>query len=276
MGTCKYCKQPAGFLRQKHRECEEKVNGAWAGMLTLVSDAINGRCPLDAVEQKLNDLARSSFIQRDQVRGALIEGWENCVDRFLDDGSLDEGEEAKLVALRDKFALTQGELDRRGAYSKVAKAGVLRDIMNGSLPDRVKIQGQLPFNFQKSETLVWLFNGVAYLEDKTRTQYVGRSSGVSIRIAKGVYYRAGAFQGSPISRTERVQVDTGMLAVTNKHVYFGGGKKSLRVPYNKIVSFIPYSDGVGIMRDAVNAKQQVLVTGDGWFTYNMLVNLSQL
>ena len=76
----------------------------------------------------------------------------------------------------------------------------------------------MPFNFQKSETLVWLFNNVVYLEDKTRTQYVGRSSGVSIRIAKGVYYRVGAFQGQPISRTERIHVDTGAMAVTSKHI----------------------------------------------------------
>jgi hypothetical protein len=64
------------------------------------------------------------------------------------------------------------------------------------------------------------------------------------------------------------------MAVTSKHIHFAGGKKSLRVPYTKIVSFTPYSDGIGIMRDAANAKQQVLVTGDGWFTYNLLTNLS--
>jgi len=56
----------------------------------------------------------------------------------LDDGTLDENEETRLIGLRDKFALTQDELDRRGAYSKVAKAGVLRDILNGKLPGRVK------------------------------------------------------------------------------------------------------------------------------------------
>jgi hypothetical protein len=107
-------------------------------------------------------------------------------------------EEERLVALRDRFALTQEDLECRGAYSRVAKAGLLSDIMNGKLPDRVKIEGQLPFNLQKSEKMVWLFNNVAYLEDKTRTQYVGCSKGVSIRIAKGVYYRVGAFQGQPI------------------------------------------------------------------------------
>jgi hypothetical protein len=189
---------------------------------------------------------------------------------------LDADEENRLVAFRDRFAHTQLELDRQGAYSKVVKAAVLRDLMSGILPTRAKIEGQVPFNFQKNEQVIWLFNGVDYLEDKTRTEHVGRSSGISIRVAKGVYYRVGAFRGHPVSSTERVHIDTGMMAVTNKHLYFGGGRKSLRVPYAKIVSFIPYSDGVGIIRDAANAKPQVFVTGDGWFTYNLLANVSQI
>jgi hypothetical protein len=47
----------------------------------------------------------------------------------------------------------------------------------------------------------------------------------SFRIAKGVYYRIGGFAGTPIETTQRIYVDTGPFAVTNKHVYFGGTKK---------------------------------------------------
>jgi len=37
---------------------------------------------------------------------------------------------------------------------------------------------------------------------------------------------------------------------------------------------VPYSDGIGIHRDAASAKPQIFVTGDGWFTYNLVVNLA--
>jgi hypothetical protein len=40
----------------------------------------------------------------------------------------------------------------------------------------------------------------------------------SFRIAKGVYYRIGGFAGTPIETTQRIYVDTGPFAVTNKHV----------------------------------------------------------
>jgi len=47
-------------------------------------------------------------------------------------------------------------------------------------------------------------------------------------------------------------------------------------PYAKIVSFEPFSDGLGLVRDAAIAKPQIFVTGDGWFTYNLVTNLSRI
>src|SRR5690606_10190852 len=115
-----------------------------------------------------------------------------------------------------------------------------------------------------------------YLEDKNKRHYVGGSQGVGVRVMKGVYYRIGSFKGEAINTTERVHVDTGILVLTNKHMYFAGPAKSLRLPYSKIVSFQPFSDGVGIIRDAATAKPQIFVTGDGWFSYNLAANLAQL
>ena len=41
------------------------------------------------------------------------------------------------------------------------------------------------------------------------------------------------------------------------------------VRYDRILSFDPYEDGLGIMRDAQTAKPQTFRTGDGWFACNM-------
>jgi hypothetical protein len=76
--------------------------------------------------------------------------------------------------------------------------------------------------------------------------------------------------------TERTHIDTGVVVVTNKSIYFAGPKKSVRLPYEKIVSFQRFSNGLGATRDAATAKPQIFVTGDGWFTYNLVTNLAQL
>jgi hypothetical protein len=98
---------------------------------------------------------------------------------------------------------------------------------------------------------------------------------VSLRIAKGVYYRTGGFKGQRVETTETVHADNGLFGVTNKHVYFFGSSKRFRIKYDKIVSFDPYSDGIGIQRDAATTKPQTFVTKDGWFTYNLITNLAQ-
>ena len=67
-----------------------------------------------------------------------------------------------------------------------------------------------------------------------------------------------------------------MLGLTTKQIYFSGSRKRFRVRYDRIVTFDPYDDGSGIMRDAQTAKPQTFRTGDGWFAYNLATNLAQM
>ena len=146
----------------------------------------------------------------------------------------------------------------------------------GTIPEATYDRNGLPFNLQKSETLVWLFTDVPYHEEKVRREYVGASQGVSIRVMKGVYYRVGGFKGRPVETAQIEKIDEGLLGITTKHVYFKGARKSFRIPYSKIVSWDPYDDGIGLMRDARSARPQIFITGDGWFTYNLVTNLAQM
>lgn len=283
MGNCKYCGKPTGFFRSKHAECEEQhqqqervIQGGRQQIAVEVLRAIKGSESFDSLEKTIAKIEQSSFVPSTERRDLFIKGWENSVEQFLEDGILDNTEEKRLVEFRERFALSQSELDRSGALTKTTKAAVLRDVLNGVVPQRVSVDGNLPINLQKGEQVVWAFSGSKYLEDKTRRQFVGGSQGASIRVMKGVYYRVGAFKGHAVEHTERVHIDTGWVVVTNKNIYFAGPRKSLRLPYPKIVSFEPFSDGIGVMRDTATAKPQIFVTGDGWFTYNLVTNLSQI
>lgn len=252
------------------------IDRAWLEMVKEAKEAALGEGELEAIGNRLSEIARDGFIQPDEVREALVAGWEQAASHFLEDGNLEPQEENRLTIFAEHFALTQEDLDKNGAYTQFVKGAVLRELMEGKIPQRFHTAGVLPFNFQKGETLIWAFGNVAYYEEKTRREYVGGSQGVSFRIAKGVYYRLGSFRGHPVETAERVHVDTGILAVTTKHLYFQGQTKTFRVRLDKIVSFMPHSNGVGIQRDAATAKPQFFRTGDGWFTYNLLVNVAQL
>jgi hypothetical protein len=283
LGNCKYCGRPAGIFHSKHDDCEAEhqqrervIEGARQQTAIEVLRAIKGSENFDGLERTICEIEQSYLVPSADRKALLIKSWENSVEQFLEDGILDVTEEKRLVEFKKRFALSQNDLDRNGALTRIAKAAVLRDILNGVVSQRMSIDGNLPINFQKGEQVVWAFSSSKYLEDKTRRQYVGGSQGVSIRVMKGVYYRVGAFKGHVVEHTDRVHIDTGWVVVTNKNIYFAGSRKSVRLPYAKIVSFEPFSDGIGVMRDTATAKPQIFVTGDGWFTYNLVTNLSKI
>ena len=283
MGNCTYCGKPAGFLRGKHAECEQKylqrqrvIEKGKEHIADEVSRVIKGTEGFAELEKTISEVENTSFVPSTERNAILIKAWEASVDQFLEDGVLDEPEEKRLVEFKNHFALSNSDLDKNGALTKTTKAAVLRDVLNEVIPQRMSVDGNLPINFQKGEQLVWAFSNSDYLEDKTKRQYVGGSQGVSLRVMKGVYYRVGGFKGHAVERTERTHIDTGWVVVTNKHIYFAGPSKSVRVPYSKVVSFLPFSDGFGILRDAATAKPQIFVTGDGWFSYNLVMNLARL
>ena len=109
---------------------------------------------------------------------------------------------------------------RTGHLPRLQRLEGNRDVLNGVIPRRTNVEGNLPINLQKNEEVVWVFPSCEYLEDTTRREYVGHSQGMSFRIMKGVYYRVGGFKGRPIDRTERVHIDTGIVGPTNEHIFF--------------------------------------------------------
>ncbi len=245
-------------------------------MVQTAKEAVATGQKLDALPHSLAYLAKSSYIPSDQVRNALIQGWERAVDGFLSDDLLTPEEEQRLLSFGETFSLTHTDLDINGAYRRVVKAGILREITEGKLPQRLRVEGQVPFNLQKSEKLIWLFQDVAYHEHRTRRHYEGGYAGFSVRIARGLYFRTGAFKGHPVETEETAHIDSGLLGITNKHVYFSGPRRGFRIRYDKIVAFRAYLDGIGVQRDTVRAKPEAFVTGDGWFTYNLVVNLARM
>ena len=232
---------------------------------------VDGDTHLKELASTLKESALSPVEQRD----VLAQAWEAAVEGSLEDGTLTLEEENALVRYLRHFDLTQEDVDANGAYHNMVKSIVIREAAEGIIPNRLGDATNLPFNLMKSEQLVWVINDVDYYEIKTMRERRGTSHGLSVRVAKGLYYRPGTFRSRAVEWDETVHADSGVLGVTSKHIYFHGPKKRFRVRYDKIVSFEPYNDGIEIMRDAQTAKPQAFRTGDGWFIYNLVSNLAQ-
>lgn len=276
MGICIYCKNPAGFLRKKHMECQKKFIAGNNEIKELIKSSASTNSNIKELKSKINEIASNSYIAEPELKNIIYEGWKLAIEQAFEDGVLSKQEEDKLGDIIENFEFNKNSLNTDPAYMKLVKGAILRDILEGKIPERVSISGNLPFNFQKSEKIIWVFQNVKYYEMRTYKQYVGGYQGASIRIAKGLYYKVGSFRGNPVETNKMIQIDTGTLAITDSYIYFGGPLKSFRIKYDKIVTFEPYSDGLGIQRDAQTAKPQIFVTGDGWFTSNLIMNIAKM
>lgn len=245
-------------------------------MAELVAKAAETGSGIDTLQTRLTQVASASYIPEGQIRDTLVSGWQRAVDRILAHGVVSEPVESSLSEFAKTFGFSDSELDAGAARTQLVKGVVLREVLSGKVPSRMTVQGQLPFNLVKSEILVWMFPNCNYYEDRVHRTRIGGYEGVSIRVFKGVYYHVGAFQGQSVETHGLEQLDLGALGVTNKHIYFAGKQKGLRIPYAKVVSFNPYSDGIGVHRDTPSARPQIFVTGDGWFIYNLVTNLAKL
>lgn len=287
MGDCIYCGKPAGIFRSRHKECqvaEESRIEASRALIELAEStlskgallALSGGMDVSELLTVIDAASGENGLSQSVVRKILVSSWEAALNESLEDGVFDETEQGRLISYLEKLGITSDEVNETGAFSRLVKGVVIRELLSGIIPDRFNFTSPLPINLQKGEKIVWAFTNTAYLEDRVRRERVGGSQGVSVRIMKGLYYRAGAFKSIPVETTERKHIDTGTLFVTSKNLYFSSPAKSMRIPYEKIVSFDPYSDGIGIMRDALTAKPQIFITDDGWFTYNLVTNLAQI
>jgi len=265
------------FFSSKHKECEAKFEKGKTDYTSILLNSITTTEDFNLTKEKLNKISSEAYLIKGvQDKLSLISN-NRAVETFLEDGVLSREEESRLVEFQQNFGLSQDVLNKHGAMTKVSMAAILREITEGKIPEsRIEVKGTLPFLFQKSETLLMVFTNVEFYEQNTRTEFVGGSQGLSIKVAKGVYYRTSAFKGKPVKHAEMKFISSGILALTTKHIYFNGGTKSFKIPFTKMVSLEPYEDGVGVQKDGVSSKPQIFKNIDGWFIFNAISNLNQL
>jgi hypothetical protein len=277
MGKCIYCGLSAGIFRSKHTECEQTYFNGKSTLIDAISNTIVTSNDFAELDNTIKNISEKSFIKESEKINLLGLGFDKAVDVFLEDGIFSEDEEDKVGKFKSNYNLHQDVLDLNGSLQKVVKSKVLREVLNGRIPEKAfTIEGTMPFIMQKDEVLIWAFQNVSYYELKTSTSFVGSSQGVSFKVAKGIYYRVGAFKGNPVKTQQTEYVAKGIIAYTNQNIYFVSANKTFKIPYKKIISVQPFDDGIGIQKDGVSSKPQTFKGIDGWFSYNLLTNLIKL
>lgn len=273
MAKCPYCGKSAGIFSKKHKECEQKYIVNVADIKGRLNSFFwNDKTP----KTEILSIAENSFISNNKLDELYENVYSEKLDQMLDDGLLSEDEETIIDEFQDFYEIKQEVLNKNNSVNKAVGASILRKMFDGdSITGRIKISGNLPFKFMKSEELVFLYQNALLSEQRIKTEYEGSSSGISLKIVKGLYYRTSAFKGRPVKKTIMKDIAYGMMALTNKHLYFASSEKSFRIRYDRIISLDRYSDGIGVHKDGVTAKPIIFSDVDGWFCYNFIKNIEE-
>lgn len=272
MGDCRFCGKPAGFLRHEHKECRRAHDDAAEKITGFFAKALHDPVAVDRFHKLIDQDAAQNFIGEAE-RGRLIrQGFGAAIRAALSEGALAPADDKRLDELQDAFGLTLADLGNNGMA--LAKARILRAINAGEKsPIKLKGDGPLAPRLGNGELALWMFNNVNYFMMRSRTRYVGGSSGVSIRVMRGVYYRTGSFHGEPIKTDYMSNEDTGSLTIAEHNIYFVGTHRALKIPLKKIASAQLYSDGIEILQNGVTAKPAIFKLDDPPFAANLLSQL---
>jgi hypothetical protein len=190
MGKCKYCGKDAGFFRSKHDECEAKFRSGLNQINSIVANCFVTNEDFYLKEREIKAIVANSCIDAISLENEYVKVFDQAVDRYLNDSIISTREEQMVARFLQFTGMQQARLNENKSLEKVLQSKVLEDILSGNKPKpRITIAGDFPFMLGKTENLIWLFRNITLHQQKVRREYVGRSSGVSVRIMKGVYYR---------------------------------------------------------------------------------------
>lgn len=136
----------------------------------------------------------------------------------------------------------------------IMPSGALDQIQQGIIPtmrtDKIILTREETCHFSERAIL---------MTEKTRKRYVGRSNGVSVRVCRGVTYRTGQNNATPVEETV-TEENKGLLYITNKRIIFVSDKNAFNKKFKDLTAITPYSNAIQLQ---FSSKTYTVLVPDG-------------
>ena len=195
-------------------------------VLTRLGEAL--RLP-PAVQRDLQERSGRAVIGRMLDRSAA--------DRRLSPAELEElASVARHLGMTPNFdSATEAMLDRYALFWRIENGDLPTiDVRNEALESGETCHAEVPAELYESR---------AATESSTEAEGI-----VSVRIARGVYYRAGSASEERLNRTALVRRDAGPVLITSRRILFIGSEGRVSFPLRELSSYQVYADGIVLER----------------------------
>lgn len=271
MGCCKYCQQNVnGFFKNKHPECEEKyINGLnELNNLPIKYNTLN--LPIDNILNEAEIIWKSNFIK--DGRSILIDSFKTYIEIIFSQDEIISSENEHFLMSINKLL---PEIDFSNYRMKIVKESMIRELLNGIIPDRVSLKGSIPFKLMSDEKVVFILKTIFFQKN---TEIINNNDIKTYkRMNKGIYLEKSDFIIVIIPNLRLLM--GGDLWVTNKNLYFYDGNdkgRKCRFSYNDIDSIIPCSNSFIIFQNNSLNQTAFITNENGWFACNLITNLIEM
>jgi hypothetical protein len=171
-------------------------------------------------------------------RGRSQEAFRTYAQNVLADDHLTIDEEMAFADVSQALGVAQQE------FENTFKDLFLRMVVARANDGRLSTM-ESPQLMTKKNEVVHLETAASLLKEVTLREWRGGYSGFSFPIAKGIRYRTGAGRGhSVVVGTEMQVEDEGIFCLTSQRVAYLGSRKTMEVPYAKLMNIDVFTDGV--------------------------------
>jgi hypothetical protein len=215
-----------------------------------------GRCVDDALSNGQMTEEEHQFLQRleseiqlpedmavsiyQEKGGALL---QQVFNRAIKDRRLSPDEETELQALSKNLRINITHAEDTAQY--LDKYRTLWRIENSEIPSI-----EPGINLQKDEKC-YLSCSSQWHESRSVTRRISYGGpALRVKIAKGLYWRAGSYSVNAQKEDVLRLIDTGTLYVTSKRLIFMGARGNKVIALGKILDYESYIDGVKIHKDS--------------------------
>ena len=183
---------------------------------------------------------REFRLEKEDIKGLGVKAYESAAKVFLNKGVVSDYDLEQLRRIQTLLMISDVEINE--IKSSVLRIQTINSIQRGNLP----IIQPTSLILQKNE-VAYCEEFASLLEEKVvKRGYVGRSQGVSFRIAKGISYRIGESKGQLVSESQIITVATGKFVITNQRAVFCGDRKSFNLRLDSIMNVGKFTNGFNI------------------------------
>lgn len=222
------CSSCAGEQKEARSGAEQEYNAA-------LSELVSSSTPTSEIKSRLPALARQAALTEGKLHRLHLESFRNYIDKALEDDYLTEEEEARLSEIGEALGI-----DLDSELEGVMPRLVVARVNDGRLPTVSE-----PHVMLKKGEVVHAETNAALLKEVTVREFRGGYRGVSFRVAKGVRFHTGGARGRSVVVGTKLQTeDEGILSVTSQRAVYTGARRTIEMPYTKLVNLNVFEDGI--------------------------------